>query len=88
MTIALATIGCIIVILGAAAKIPPAAAAFVRACIPLVTAIHDLCEAMHRHRSHPHASHGNDAGVNEASEADPSGYVDGVHTKPGEYDMV
>jgi hypothetical protein len=50
MITALATIGGIAVILGAATKIPPAVCALIRACIPLVTAIHDLGHAI-RHRS-------------------------------------
>ena len=46
MTIALAIIGGIVIILGAATRIPPAAAAFLRACIPLITALHDLRDAL------------------------------------------
>lgn len=49
MTTVLAIIGGIAVILGAATKIPPAVCALIRACIPLVTAIHDLGRAI-RHR--------------------------------------
>jgi hypothetical protein len=60
MTIALATIGGIVVILGAATKIPPAICALIRACIPLVTAIHDLGYAI-RHRS----NEANDAHENQ-----------------------
>jgi hypothetical protein len=50
MTTALAIIGSLAIILGAATKIPPAVCALIRACIPLVTAIHDLGRAI-RHRS-------------------------------------
>ncbi len=50
MTTALAIIGGIAVILGAATKIPPAVCTLIRTCIPLVTAIHDLGHAI-RHRS-------------------------------------
>jgi len=52
MTIALAIIGGIAVILTAATKIPLAAAAFVRACIPLITAIRDLHGAVFVHPYH------------------------------------
>jgi hypothetical protein len=46
MTIALAIIGSIVILLGAATRIPPAAAAFLRAFIPLVAAFHDLHDAL------------------------------------------
>jgi hypothetical protein len=46
MTTALAIIGGIAVILGAATKIPPAVCALIRGCIPMVTAIHDLGHAI------------------------------------------
>jgi hypothetical protein len=46
MTIALAIIGGIVVIIGAASRVPPAAAAFLRACIPLIKAFHELRGAL------------------------------------------
>ncbi len=46
MTIALAIIGGIVIILGAAARIPPAAAAFLRACIPLITALREVRDTL------------------------------------------
>jgi len=46
MTTALAVIGGVTVILGAATKIPPIVAALIRTCIPIVTAIHDLRRAL------------------------------------------
>jgi len=48
LTIALAIIGGTVVILGAATKIPPAAAAFLRACIPLIAAFQDIRDALRR----------------------------------------
>jgi hypothetical protein len=45
MTIALAITGGIVVILGAATKIPPAITGLVRACIPAITAFQDLRDA-------------------------------------------
>jgi hypothetical protein len=70
MTIALAIIGGIVVILAAATRIPLAAAAFLRACIPLITAIHDLREAVFVH--HDHKASGEDLiGLTERSETDP-----------------
>jgi hypothetical protein len=56
MTTALAILGGIVVILGAMTKVPAAAAAFVRACIPLITAIHDLRDALAHHRGRPDTS--------------------------------
>ena len=46
MTTALAIIGGIAIILGAATKIPLAVCALIRSCIPVVTAIHDLSRAI------------------------------------------
>jgi hypothetical protein len=46
MTIVLAIIGGTVVIIGAASKVPPAAAAFLRACIPLISAYRELCNAL------------------------------------------
>ena len=51
MTIALAAIGSMALILGAAARIPPAICTLIRACIPVVTALHDLSRAISRHGS-------------------------------------
>lgn len=48
MTTALAIIGGIAIILGAATKIPPAVCTLIRTCIPLVNAIHDLGQAIRR----------------------------------------
>lgn len=47
MTIVLAIIGGIVIIIGAASRVPPAAAAFLRACIPLISAYHELSDALH-----------------------------------------
>jgi hypothetical protein len=46
MTTTLAIIGGIIVVLGAAAKIPYTVSALIRACIPMVQAFHDLRRVM------------------------------------------
>ena len=46
MTTALAIIGCITVILGAATKIPAAVCALIRACIPMIAAFNDLHHAI------------------------------------------
>jgi hypothetical protein len=46
MTTALAIIGGIVIILGALAKVPPAASTLIRACIPVVRAVHDLRHAI------------------------------------------
>jgi hypothetical protein len=46
MTTALAIIGGAVIILGAATKIPPAFCALIRACIPVVIALHDLRHAI------------------------------------------
>jgi hypothetical protein len=51
MTIALAIIGSIVVFLVAATEVPTAVAAFLRACIPLIDAFHELREAIRRHGS-------------------------------------
>jgi len=56
MTTALAIIGGIAVILGAAAKVPPALSALIRACIPVVTAVHDLRRAIRIQRHEPTAT--------------------------------
>lgn len=48
---ALAIIGGIVVVITAAAKIPIAGAAFLRACIPLIYAFRDLRNALRRLRS-------------------------------------
>jgi len=53
MTTALALIGGIAVILGAVTKIPPAVCALIRACIPLVAAIHDLGHVVRNHGEEP-----------------------------------
>jgi hypothetical protein len=50
MTTVLATIGAVVIVLGAATKIPLAAAALIRACIPVVTAISDFHDALYRQR--------------------------------------
>jgi hypothetical protein len=50
MALSLAIIGGVVVLLAAATKIPAAAAAFLRACIPLIEAFHDLRDAI-RQRS-------------------------------------
>jgi hypothetical protein len=46
MTVALAIAGGIVVVLAAATKIPPAVGALIRAFIPVVTAVHDLRQAI------------------------------------------
>jgi hypothetical protein len=61
MTIALAITGGIVIILGAATKIPPAITALVRACIPAITAFRDLRDAFRQQRN---------AGDREAGEDD------------------
>lgn len=48
MTITLAIIGGIVVTLSAAAKIPTAAAMFLRAFIPFIAAIHEVRDAAHQ----------------------------------------
>lgn len=58
MTTALAIIGGIAVILGAATRIPPAVSAFIRACIPMVTALRELHRAIRRRSN-------SDAGVRD-----------------------
>lgn len=50
MTTVLATIGAVVIVLGAATKIPLAAAALIRACIPLLTAMSDFRDALCRTR--------------------------------------
>jgi hypothetical protein len=50
MTIALAIIGGTAVILGAAAKIPPALSALMRACIPVIAAARELRSAIDQGR--------------------------------------
>jgi hypothetical protein len=52
MTIALAVIGSTVIVLTAATRVPAAAAVFLRACIPLIDALHELHDAIRRHRSH------------------------------------
>lgn len=46
MALSLAVIGGVVLLLTAATKIPAAAAAFLRACIPLIEAFHELCDAI------------------------------------------
>lgn len=46
MTIALAVTGGIVILLGAASRIPPAAAAFLRACVPLIIAFREVRYAL------------------------------------------
>jgi Sec-independent protein translocase protein TatA len=48
VALSLVIIGAVVVVLTAAAKVPAAAAAFLRACIPLVEAFHDLRNAIRR----------------------------------------
>jgi hypothetical protein len=50
MTTVLATIGAVVIVLGGATKIPLAAAALIRACIPVLTAISDFHDALYRTR--------------------------------------
>jgi drug/metabolite transporter (DMT)-like permease len=45
MTITLAIIGGILIVLNAVSRIPLAVSALIRACIPVVTAVHDLRQA-------------------------------------------
>ncbi|MBN6547645.1 hypothetical protein, partial [Actinacidiphila bryophytorum] len=48
MTTILAVIGAAVVVFGALAEIPPALAALVRACIPVVAAVRELRAALSR----------------------------------------
>jgi hypothetical protein len=58
MTTALAIVGAITVILGAAAKIPPAVCLLIRAVIPVATAFRELCHAIRPDRDEVNDSHG------------------------------
>jgi uncharacterized membrane protein YphA (DoxX/SURF4 family) len=60
MTMVLTITGGIVLILGAATRIPTAATAFVRACVPLIAAIHDLHDAMTHHSRRTDTSPGDD----------------------------
>jgi len=51
MTTTLAIIGGIAVILGAAAKVPPAICTLIRSCIPVATAFRDLHHAIYHHEN-------------------------------------
>jgi hypothetical protein len=51
VTLSLVIIGGVVVVLTAAAKVPTAAAAFLRACIPLIEAFHELRDAIRRRGS-------------------------------------
>jgi hypothetical protein len=57
MTNILAIIGGIIVVLVAATQIPAAATAFLRACIPLIAACRELCDAVRERRAREAAPH-------------------------------
>ena len=61
MTTALAVIGGIAVILGAATKIPVAVCALIRACIPVITALHDLRHAIRHNSNKIDKAHGDEA---------------------------
>lgn len=52
MTITLTIIGGILIVLSAVTRIPLAVSALIRACIPVVTAIHDLRRAIRGHGNH------------------------------------
>jgi Sec-independent protein translocase protein TatA len=52
VTVALTIIAGTAILLLAASKIPLAAAAFLRSCITLATALQDLRKAMHQHNSY------------------------------------
>jgi len=76
-------IGGLVIVLTAAVQIPAAAAAFLRACIPLVEAFHDLRNAIRR----PGSAQQDLGQASEAEEAEPSAHeqpAQSEHPEQGE----